>query len=150
MFDEAGQPRGAIAAVLDISERKQAERHQQVLLHELQHRVKNILATITSLASRMLKSSSSMQEFSSAFVARLRAMGRMHDLLFQRSWKGAELSSLITAAASPYASPGSSNIDLSGPAVLLKPATAAALGMVFHELATNAANTEPLPTPAAI
>ena len=139
LFDEAGQPRGAIAAVVDISDRKQAEHHQQVLLHELQHRVKNILATITSLASRMLKSSLSMPEFSSAFVARLRAMGRMHDLLFQRNWTGAELKSLITAAVSPYATVGSRNIDLNGPVVLLKPATAAALGMVFHELATNAA-----------
>ena len=97
LFDEAGQPRGAIAAIVDISERKEGEHHQQVLLHELQHRVKNILATVSSLAVRMLKTSMSMPEFSSAFVGRLRAMARMHDLLFQRIWAGAELESLITA-----------------------------------------------------
>ena len=139
LFDEHGNPRGAIAAVVDISERKRAEQHQQVLLHELQHRVKNILATISSLAARMLRNTSSLQEFSAAFQERLRAMGRMHDILSQRSWIGADLSRLIDAAVSPYATAKGSNIELSGPDVLLKPDVASALGMVLHELATNAA-----------
>src|SRR5205823_6461515 len=95
LFDEAGRSRGAIAAIVDITERKQAEHHQQVLLHELQHRVKNILATVNSLAVRMLKGSTSLEEFASAFVGRLRAMARMHDLLSQQSWTGTELKPLI-------------------------------------------------------
>jgi len=139
LFGEHGQTRGAIAAVVDISERKQAEHQQQLLLHELQHRVKNILATVSSLAQRMLKDNGSVEEFASAFLARLRAMGRMHDLLAQRSWQGADLHELIMAAVGSYATPDRSNIALDGPHLMLRPGTSATLGMVLHELATNAA-----------
>jgi two-component system CheB/CheR fusion protein len=139
LFDEHGKPRAVIAAVVDISERKRAEQQQQVLLHELQHRVKNILATISSLASRMLRSSGSLQEFSEAFRARLMAMSSMHDLLSQRQWIGADLRMLVVDTVSPYASAREREVELRGPEVLLEPERAAALGMVLHELTTNAA-----------
>ena len=64
MFDDQGKVRGGIAAILDISERRAAEAHQQVLLYELQHRVKNIITTIGALASRMMKDSRSLEDFS--------------------------------------------------------------------------------------
>lgn len=139
LFDDAGSVRGAIAAIMDISERKQAEAHQEMLLHELQHRVKNILATITALASRMVKISKSIDDFSTAFIDRLRAMARTHEVLSQHNWEGADLKALIHTALLPYASDDRSNIVAEGPAVLLQPNTAATLGMVFFELGTNAA-----------
>lgn len=147
LLDEVGKPRGVIAAVVDISERKRAEQQQQVLLHELQHRVKNILATISSLATRMLKSSASLSEFSEAFRARLMAMSSMHDLLSQRQWRGADLRTMIVDTVSPYAGARERDIELRGPEVLLRPERAAALGMVLHELATNAAKYGALATP---
>ena len=98
MFDDQGKVRGGIAAILDISERRVAEAHQQVLLYELQHRVKNIITTIGALASRMMKDSRSLEEFSPAFLGRLRAMAATHELLSHGNWTGASLRALIEAA----------------------------------------------------
>ncbi|WP_353646169.1 CheR family methyltransferase [Mesorhizobium sp. WSM2239] len=139
LFDETGNVRGAIAAMIDISQRKEAEAHQEMLLHELQHRVKNILATVTALASRMVKGSTSMEDFSTAFIDRLRAMARTHEVLSQHKWEGADLKALIETALLPYMTSDGGNIIIEGPAVLLKPNTAATLGMVLFELGTNAA-----------
>jgi two-component system, chemotaxis family, CheB/CheR fusion protein len=133
-----GSGRGAIAAIMDISEMKQAEAHQDVLLHELQHRVKNILATVSSLAMRMVKSSRTLDEFSDAFLGRLLAMGAMHELLSARQWHGADLRSLIATALAPNIGRDGKNLAVQGPEVVIKPNAAATLGMVFHELATNA------------
>jgi two-component system CheB/CheR fusion protein len=139
LFDVEGRPRGAIAAIVDISQRKAAEAAQEAPLHELQHRVKNILATVVSLATRMLKDSGSVEAFSAAFLARIRAMGDLHDLLSRRNWEGADLKALLAAALAPYAGADMENVALDGPALLLKPNAAASLGLVLHELATNAA-----------
>jgi two-component system CheB/CheR fusion protein len=137
LFDDAGKVRGAIAMVLDISERKAAEAHQQVLLYELQHRVKNILATIGALATRMLRTSGSIRDFSDAFQGRLRAMATTHDLLSQTNWAGADLRQLLESVTRGQ-TPAAAAIRMDGPEVLLAPNTASSLGMVFYELATNA------------
>ncbi|HET8726779.1 MAG TPA: chemotaxis protein CheB [Alphaproteobacteria bacterium] len=139
LFDEDGRPRGAIAAMVDISHRIWAAAQQDILLGELEHRVKNILATVTSLATRMVRASDSLDGFAAAFLPRLQAMGRTHNLLTEHHWEGTGLRSLIKAALEPFASNDQANIALSGPKVLLKPNAASSLGMVFHELATNAA-----------
>ncbi|HEX9555261.1 MAG TPA: chemotaxis protein CheB [Reyranella sp.] len=138
LFDEAGNVRGAIAALLDISERKAAETHQQVLLYELQHRVKNILATIGALATRMLRDGGSFEDFSAAFLGRLRAMATTHDLLSRTNWAGADLRQLLETVMRGQ-SPAQGAVILEGPDTLLTPNTASTLGMVFYELATNAA-----------
>ncbi len=138
LFDEAGNVRGAIAVVLDISERKAAETHQQVLLYELQHRVKNILATIGALATRMLRDGGSFEDFSAAFLGRLRAMATTHDLLSRTNWAGADLRQLLETVMRGQ-SPAQGAVILEGPDTLLTPNTASTLGMVFYELATNAA-----------
>ncbi len=139
LFDEDGSVRGAIAALIDITPRKKAEAHQEMLLHELQHRVKNILATVTALAARMVKASTSIEQFSGAFVERLRAMARTHEVLSKHDWEGADLEALIETALLPYANVDRSNIVSDGPPVLLRPNTAATMGMVLFELANNAA-----------
>jgi two-component system CheB/CheR fusion protein len=137
LFDETGKVRGAIAGVIDITRRKRDEAHQIMLLHELQHRVKNILATVTALASRLLRNETSLDEFKDAFLSRLQAMSRTHELLAREKWDGADLRDLGMSALEPYAS--GDNIHIEGPPLLLKPNEAASLGMVFNELASNAA-----------
>jgi two-component system CheB/CheR fusion protein len=138
LFDEQGVTRGAIAALVDISERKRAEAHQERLLNELRHRVKNILASIASLASRMLSSKPAIEEFAAAFDERLQALGRLHELLSREEWEGVAMVDLAMTVVAPYLGEASENIVLSGPAVALPPSSTTTLGMALHELASNA------------
>jgi two-component system CheB/CheR fusion protein len=138
LFAESGAVRGAVAAIVDISRHKQAEDQQQLLLAELQHRVKNILTTIGSLAMR-LSDGRSVEAFNDAFLSRLGAMSRMHDLLASENWNGISLRSLLEMALEPYATADKGNVSLEGPEIRMGASAATALGMIFHELATNAA-----------
>ncbi|MBV9835724.1 MAG: PAS domain-containing protein [Alphaproteobacteria bacterium] len=139
LFNDVGQARGGIVAITDISERKAAEAHQQVLLYELQHRVKNIITTISSLASRMIRGADSLQEFSSAFIGRLRAMALTHDLLSRTNWTGADLRRLVEATLQGHVRSDGADVAIRGPALVLTPNAATNLGLVFYELVTNAA-----------
>ncbi|RWM15508.1 MAG: PAS domain S-box protein [Mesorhizobium sp.] len=139
LFDENGKVRGAIATLVDISSHKEEERSQERLLHELQHRVKNILATVTALASRMVRTSSSMGDFFSSFQQRLQAMGRTHEVLSSYNWRDADLEQLLRAVLAPYSSKLRQNIVIDGKSLQLGASMAATLGMVFFELASNAA-----------
>jgi two-component system, chemotaxis family, CheB/CheR fusion protein len=138
LLDESGQARGGIAAVVDISERIHAEARQKVLLYELQHRVKNIIATISALATRTLRRDAPAQEFVEAFQGRLGGMAATHELLSRTNWEGAELSELVATALRSHVALEGDNIAISGPGLLMPPNAAATLGMVFYELATNA------------
>jgi two-component system CheB/CheR fusion protein len=139
LFDEQGQARGAIAAMVDISARKKAEAEQEVLMQEMQHRVKNILATVSSLATRMLASHPSSEDFAKAFVARLRAMAAVHELLSAGKSQTVSLRTLAEIALEPYVNRARNNLALSGPDVALDAKSVPTLSMAFHELATNAA-----------
>lgn len=138
LLDDQGKSRGAIAAITDITERRAAEAHQQVLLHELQHRVKNIITTIGALASRMIKDSGSLEDFGGAFLGRLRAMATTHELLSHGNWTGARLRALIEAVLQSQLRKDGGPVDLQGPDLILTPAAASTLGLVFYELTTNA------------
>ncbi|RWD90559.1 CheR family methyltransferase [Mesorhizobium sp.] len=138
LFDEFGKVRGAIGALIDISNHKNAERNQERLLHELQHRVKNILATVTALTSRMVRSSESLDDFASAFQARLQAMARTHELLASYQWGGADLEGLVRATLSSYGGKTGQNVVVRGDPFQLNASAAATLGLVFFELASNA------------
>jgi len=148
LLDEQGTPRGAIAAIVDISERKKAEAAQSRLMHELRHRVKNILATVGALAGRMLASGTSLEEFAGAFQRRLLAMGRLHQILSEGPREGADLRSLANAVLAPYANSGNDAIALSSVAVALEPNEAITLGLALNELASNAAKYGALSVPA--
>jgi two-component system CheB/CheR fusion protein len=150
LFDEEHKPRGAIAAIVDISGRKRAEVAQDALLHELQHRVKNILATVIALAKLLFKRSSSLEGFYQPFMGRMTAMSSMHALLSQRNWLGADLRDLIGTILAPYVGAGMSNIVIKGPEMLLRPRAVSPLGMVVHELATNAAKYGALSSDAGV
>ncbi|MBN9559535.1 MAG: PAS domain-containing protein [Alphaproteobacteria bacterium] len=139
LFAEDHSVRGAVAALVDITRHSQAEAQQQFLLSELQHRVKNILATVASLAMRMARGQGSIEDFREAFLSRLGAMGRTHDLLSSGVWSGASMRSLVLTALEPFAGNKGENILLDGPEIRIASNAASTLGMVFHELATNAA-----------
>lgn len=136
---QLGDRRLFTGLVRDISERKASEEHRNLLIAELSHRVKNALATVISIAAQSRKNKRSMDEFWSAFEGRLRALAATHDVLAEGGWVGADLGRILEYELKPYRSEDGANVALSGPAVVLNPKQSLGLGMVLHELATNAA-----------
>ena len=121
----------------DITHRKKAEEHQRVLIHELNHRVKNTLATVQSIASQTLRNACTMHEAKEALESRLFALSRAHDVLTRENWDAANLHEIVSQAVEPYRSYGA-RIQFAGPTVRIPPRMALALAMAFQELATNA------------
>ncbi|HEX4159865.1 MAG TPA: HWE histidine kinase domain-containing protein [Rhizomicrobium sp.] len=139
-FEGEGETRKPVAitgASRDISEIVQATEAQKLLINELNHRVKNMLATVQSVAMQTQRSTP--HAFGERFEARLMALSRAHDLLTQRQWAGVGLRELLREAVSPFISDGESAIYMDGPDHTLSARAALALAMVIHELATNAA-----------
>ena len=125
---------------LDITERKQAEEEQRLLLDELNHRVKNTLATVLSIAMQTRRYATEEKGFDETFFARVEALSRSHELLTEASWHGASLDEVIRRNLAPYLTNGlDQRVGIGGPGVRLGPNAAVTLGMAFHELATNAA-----------
>jgi len=124
----------------DVTEMREAEERQRLLVNELNHRVKNTLATVQSIARQSMRNAESMAEFEDKFTARLLALSNAHNLLAREIWQGAPLADVMHEVLDPFRTQGGpERITLSGPLVTLKPAAAVIIGMVFHELATNAA-----------
>jgi two-component sensor histidine kinase len=141
-LDSRGQTVGCIVALTDITPRRRAEEQHRVLLAELNHRVKNNLAIVRSVATQTMSSSSggSLATFQKAFDGRLSALALAHDILTQTGWQHADLETLIEQVISPYRTGGSQDrIDVRGPALQVPPQFVLPLAIVFHELATNAA-----------
>jgi two-component sensor histidine kinase len=122
---------------LDISDRKRGEEQRRLLVNELNHRVKNTLATVQSIAAQTLRGAASMAEARDAFTDRLVALAKAHDVLTHESWKGAELHEIVAEATAPHG--GHDRFITSGPPVWLTPALSLSLALALHELATNAA-----------
>ncbi|WP_234023033.1 AAA family ATPase [Sorangium cellulosum] len=137
-----------VAFVLDVTERKEAEERQKLLLNELNHRVKNTLAIVHAIAVQTLRMADSPGAFTEALLARLLALSQTHNLLNQTSWQGAGLHDVVCAELAPHADGGADRVRLAGQAVRLRPEAAVTLGMVFHELATNAAKYGALSQPS--
>jgi len=136
--DENGillQSRGVI---LDITERKRWEEHQQLLINELNHRVKNTLATVQSVASQTLRNAETTESARVALEARLFALSRAHDVLTRENWESASLHEIISEAIAPYRHEREDRLKTSGPDVRLPPRMALAIAMALQELATNA------------
>jgi two-component sensor histidine kinase len=127
-----------VRVVEDITERREADRRQKLLIDELNHRVKNTLATVQSLAWQSSRSGVPPEVAQERFQERLLALSRTHNLLNETHWEGASLQTILETELGPYmAAP--SRVRLKGPEVQLSPKPAVVLGMAFHELATNAA-----------
>jgi PAS domain S-box-containing protein len=135
-----------VRMILDITERKDAERRQKLLLDELNHRVKNTLATVQSLAANTARSCATAEEFRARFEPRLIALSKAHDRLTRNRWEGASLREIVEEELTPHA-PEWRRVEISGPEILLPPRVSLSLSLALHELATNAAKHGALSAP---
>jgi len=136
-YGDQGRVRRMVGVNIDVTDRKQAEEHKSLLVAELDHRVKNVLAVVTAVVSRTLEENSSMADFAAALDGRIQSMAGTHELLSGRRWRGIPLADLVERELAPHAD--GSNVAIEGPEVVLRAEVGQALAMVLHELATNAA-----------
>jgi len=136
-----------VRVVQDITERKAAEQRQKLLMDELNHRVKNTLATVQSLASQTARGTLTPGAFRERFEGRLIALSKAHDQLTIHHWESADLRELLSGSLAPYAGSGPARIVLRGEDVVLRPRAVLALAMAVHELTTNAAKYGALSVP---
>jgi PAS domain S-box-containing protein len=135
-----GAAQGFAIFFRDITERKRAEQRQQLMMRELDHRVKNNLAAVLAIAESSLREADSLEEFSESFVGRIRAMSSMHSLLAARRWEGVGLVSMLQAIVAPYTDAREGGrVRIEGEDMMLPSDAAPAICMTMHELATNAA-----------
>ncbi len=135
-----------VRVVQDITERKAAEQRQRLLIDELNHRVKNTLATVQSLASQSARGAATPAAFRESFEGRLIALSKAHDQLTRHHWENVDLRELLAGGLAPYAGP--ERLVLRGEDVVLRPRAVLTLAMAFHELATNAAKYGALSLPS--
>ena len=143
IFDHRGKAVRMIGVVLDVTDRHEAfaavtasERRHRLMTNELNHRVKNTLATVQSIAAHTARRAASLHEFRAVFEDRLMALSATHNVLTQASWEAAGIKQLLKQEMAPYPS---EQVGFTGPDVFLPARQALALGMVLHELTTNAA-----------
>ena len=135
--DDGGQPVRIVGVMADITERRHSEERQALLIAELDHRVKNALARITSLITSTRAGASSLDGFIDGLTGRVHSMARAHQLLSREHWTGVDLDLLVKEHLEAYDAPG--RFVISGPTIKLSAEATQALSMVLHELATNAA-----------
>jgi two-component sensor histidine kinase len=135
VLNAEGECDGIFIQGSDVTDSVRANERQRLLLNELNHRVKNTLATVQAILGQTLKSSSAL-DFATDLQARIQGLAKTHEVLTHAEWLGANLSELLRTELAPY---GPDRFELEGPDLTLAPKSALALGMVFHELATNAA-----------
>lgn len=133
--NEAGTPIAVCGILRDITERRLVEDQRQTLMAELDHRVKNVLATVQALAQQTAKRTRSLGGFLTAFSGRLKSMASANELLTAARWRGAAIAHLAAAELGGIA-PGQTTWE--GPEIFLTPRSANALALALHELATNA------------
>lgn len=142
------RPSHYVAVLEDITDRMRSERQKSLLMAELNHRVKNTLATVRSIASQTAGEGGSPEGFRKAFAGRLAALAQAHELLVRTNWEGADLRSVVERTLAPFGRADGAAWQLRGPAVTLQPKQALALTLALHELATNAAKYGALSTRA--
>jgi PAS domain S-box-containing protein len=135
-YADDGRPERVVGINIDVTERKQAEQHQRALNAELDHRVKNVLATVSAIIGQTREASSSPGDFAAGLDSRIKSLAQTHELLSRSHWHGVPLAEIIRRELKPY---GTANADIGGPSVTLKAEATQAVAMVLHELTTNSA-----------
>lgn len=133
-----GRAARLVSVVGDITDRKLAEQHTELIMRELTHRAKNLLAVILSIATQTSRSANTVEEFHERFSSRLQGLAASHDLLVHRDWQGASIGDIAESQLAPFVDAGTDRLHLSGPETIVTPRAAEAIGLAFHELATNA------------
>lgn len=144
--DITGRPVSLNVQILDVTERRRAEETQHLLIGELNHRVKNTLASVQAIATQTLRHTASPGEFSKTFSGRIQSLARAHGMLSATTWQGARLDELILDQLR-LGTIDEARISITGPEVSLAPASALRLALIFHELSTNANKYGALSTP---
>ena len=134
------------AVIRDVSDRKFEEKQRQLIASEVAHRLRNMMAVVTSIVSLTARAASSAADFKNALLGRFAAISRTNESLIRRAWSEADLRELIESELAPYQSEDG-RIKLEGPDLAIDPGIAVALALVFHELATNASKYGALSTP---
>ena len=141
-FFEDGRAVRILGTARDITGRKQREQHVRVLLRELVHRSKNLLAVVQAMSRQTAAGAPSVEEFQRKFSARLQALSMAHDLLISQDWRGASMHDLVRAQMAYCLDVAKDDIGqharIDGPRLMLKPEAAQNIGLALHELATNA------------
>lgn len=147
-FDDDGRVTELVPSGIDITDWKAAEARKDTLLAELQHRVKNVLATVQAVTRFTARHADTQEALVEGLQSRLIAMSRTHDALTRSDWAGHSLHAMITDEVSPYTGAGEEHLEIIGDDVLLEPSDALSLALALHELATNAAKYGALSTEA--
>lgn len=137
--DAQGRPRLFLGINIDVTEEQSSTQRTKLLLRELNHRVKNTLAMLQSLARQTLRTTSDPQQFMTAFAGRLQAISEAHGLLSDHEWGEIHLSALLLKQLTPHVRDYEKQVEIHKDEILLGPDQAVGLGLVLHELATNAA-----------
>lgn len=145
--DESGNPTSVLSTNTDITERKRSDQHRALLMAECDHRVKNTLTTVQSIARHTSVHATSIDDFRDAFDARLMALAQTHNLLTLGQWRSASLRNIVVAEMSPYNDDKSQRAVIAGEDVKLNSSQALIIGLAVHELATNAAKYGALSVP---
>jgi two-component sensor histidine kinase len=145
--NDDGEIVGLTCVSVDVTDRKEGEAHLRLLLRELTHRSKNLLAVIQAMGRQTARHAGSTESFLTQFSARLQALAASHDLLVRESWYGASLNELIRSQLAVYLDRDDAPVSFAGPDIALKPEAAQNLGLALHELSVNAARFGALSVP---
>ncbi len=142
-----GAPARMTGTARDITERREREEHIHLLMREITHRSKNLLAVIQAMARQSKVGSKTVADFEARFSGRLQALAASHDLLVQRDWHGVSMVDLVKSQLGHYLDQHASQIEISGQKMIVTPEAAQNIGLAVHELSTNAAKYGALSVP---